>query len=83
MAGKIVRTGIVAVLAAIPLATGLPATAAHASPRVGQGEEIVVTYYSSAQETTIVGERAYGSCGLYETGTTSVYYSVNEYLCPG
>jgi hypothetical protein len=83
MARKIRRTGIFAVLAAMALAAGLPAVAAHASPSVGQGEEIVVTYYGNAQETTVVGQRAYGSCGVYESGTTSVYYSVNEYLCPG
>ena len=79
MARKIIRPVIVAALAGAALTAALPA---QASPRVAQGTEIYVTYFSNAQETTVVGSHWYGSCGLGSTGTTSSYYMVHEYLCP-
>jgi len=83
MARKIIRPVIVAALAGAALTAALPAQATQASPRVAQGTEIYVTYFSNAQETTVVGSHWYGSCGLGSTGTTSSYYMVHEYLCPG
>ena len=83
MAKKIIRAGIVAVLAGATLMAALPAQATQIRPHFPQGEEYLLTYYSNAQETTIVGEYAYGSCPKsYVTGTSSAYYTVHVYQCP-
>jgi hypothetical protein len=83
MARKIIRVGIVATLAGAALAAGLPAHAMQISPRITPGVEYVFTYYSNAQETTVIGERFFGSCGNYLTGTSSEYSTARSYLCPG
>ena len=83
MVRKLASTGLVALfVAGTALAGGLPAQAAQVRPSVGYGDEIVYDYYSSAAHTTLVGVRELGSCGLYSSGTTSAYYTVNEYACP-
>jgi hypothetical protein len=80
MLRKLTRTGMAMVLAGAAVAsTGLPAQA-QMKPRVGQGEEVVILYYSNAQHTTLVGEHEFG-CVYYTWGTESSYTSGNEYLC--
>jgi hypothetical protein len=83
MARKLARTGIVTMVlaGAVMAGGGLPAVAQD-RPGVGFGTEVVVTYYNNAQHTTEVGQHAFGSCGLYTTGSTSNFTSVNEYMCP-
>jgi hypothetical protein len=82
VARKIIRAGIVAVLAGSALAAAAPAHASQIRPGVVQGYEYVTTFYSNAQETTVVGTYAHGSCGNYATGVTSLYHTINVYQCP-
>lgn len=83
MVRKFARAGIVTLfVAGAGLASLVPASAAQVRPGVGQGTEVVWTYYNNAAHQTVVGEHAVGSCGLVNTGTTTAYYTVNEYLCP-
>jgi hypothetical protein len=82
MARMIIHAGIIAVIAGSTLAAALPAQAMQIRPQVTQGLEYVDTWYSNAQETTVVGTRHYGSCGLSVTGVTSPYMTLSFYLCP-
>jgi len=84
MVKKFARTGIAAlVLAGFAIAASvLPAQAAQVRPGVAQGEEVVNTFYSNAQETTVVGSHAFGSCGNYTTGQITSYFTTHSYLCP-
>jgi len=82
MTRKIIHVGIAAVLAGSALAAGVPAQASQIRPRVNQGDEYIDTFYSSAQETTVVGKYAWGSCGNYSTGDTNTpYYTLFWYNC--
>ena len=81
MARKIIRAGMVAVLAGAALAAGVPAQASQIRPDVVQGYEYITTFYSNAQETTVVGTYAHGSCGNYATGVTSLYHTIVVYQC--
>lgn len=68
-------------LAATALAVPLNLSAL---PDPQPGQEMVVTYYSSAAKTTVVGVRSYHSgCDIYHTtwGTTSRYSSIAYYGC--
>lgn len=84
MVQKFARTGIAAlVLASAAMAvSALPAQASQVRPGVAQGEEVVNTFYSNAQETTVVGTHAFGSCGNYTTGEITSYFTTHSYLCP-
>jgi hypothetical protein len=84
MVQKFARTGIAAlVLASAAMAVStLPAQASQVRPGVAQGEEVVNTFYSNAQETTVVGSHAFGSCGNYTTGQITSYFTTHSYLCP-
>jgi hypothetical protein len=82
MARKVIRAGIVAVLAGSALAAAVPAQASQIRPGVVQGYEYITTFYSNAQETTVVGTYAHGSCGNYDTGVTSLYHTIVVYQCP-
>lgn len=75
MAWRVARTGI-AVLA-LAVAVVVPAQKALA---VGQHEEVVITYYSDAQLTTVIGEYAFG-CTFSSWGSTSSYHTTHEYSC--
>ena len=76
MTRKIARTGItiLALAGGVSLGTALPA---HG---VGSGEEVVITYYSDAQETTVVGVYEYG-CVYYSSGTMTAYHTTHAYGC--
>ena len=55
-----------------------------ALPYPQPGQEMVVTYYSNAAKTTVVGVRSYHSgCDIYHNswGTTSQYSSIAYYGC--
>jgi len=82
MTRKIIRAGMVAVLAGSAIVAAVPAQASQIRPRVNQGDEYIDTYYSNAQETIIVGKYAWGSCGNYSTGDTDTpYYTLFWYNC--
>jgi len=76
MTRTIARTGIavLALAGAASLGIALPA---HA---VAPGEQIVITYYSNAQETTIVGVYEFG-CVYYSSGTMTAYHTTHAYAC--
>lgn len=76
MIRKIARTGIavLALAGAASLGIVLPA---HA---VAPGEEIVITYYSDARETTVVGVYEFG-CVFYSSGTMTAYHTTHAYDC--
>ena len=80
MARKIIRAGIVAVLAGAALTVAVPANAYIVGPF---GQEYITTYYSNAQHTTEVGQIISGACGFSETGTTSAYSTTFQYACSG
>ncbi len=80
MAGKLARLACAVTAAAgLTLAGGLSASAA-ARPSVGMGEEVVLTYYNNAQHTTVMGGYSFG-CTFSSWGSTSSYYTTNEYAC--
>jgi hypothetical protein len=83
MIRKLAGAGFVTMLlAGTVLAGGLPAQAAQVRPGVAYGHELVYYYYNDAQHTTLIGEQQLGSCGFYVFGTTSSYYTRDEYTCP-
>ena len=82
MPRKLVRTGFAIVaLACTSLAGGLPAQA-KAAPSIAKGEEIVTSFYSSAQHTTLVGQSYLGSCDPGASwGKFSIYSTQTEFFC--
>jgi hypothetical protein len=79
------RIKVVSTLAALAVATVF-ATALHAYPAPGDGQETYVTYYSNASHTDMVGVRAIAhssNCGPYHIswGSTSSFSVVTVGSC--
>jgi hypothetical protein len=81
MVGKLARSVAAAtILVGITMAgSGLQASATM-TPQVGQGEEIVITYYSDATHSTVIGGYEFG-CVFASWGSNSSYHTTNEYAC--
>ena len=79
------KTKLVSVLAAFTVAAVF-ATALHANPQPGPGEETYMTFYSDAAHTTVVGVTLIGTtspCGIHHVtwGTTSPYHTATVEKC--
>ena len=81
MMRKTARVALAATFAAgLAMAvSSLPASAA-ARPGVGQGEEVVLTYYSDATHSTVVGGYEFG-CVFASWGEMTSYYTTTEHAC--
>lgn len=65
------------ILVGITMAGSLSASA---TPQVGQGEEVVITYYNNAQQSAVIGQYEFG-CVFYSWGSSSSYHTTFVYGC--
>jgi hypothetical protein len=81
MIGKTTRIALAAALAAgLTMAASTLSASAATRPGVGQGEEVVITYYNNAQHSTVVGQYAFG-CTFSSWGESTSYETAIEYAC--